>query len=180
MLATDAFKAYTSATGGVFDQATGLLQLTPDQFSNLQSLFFLIGDSTFELTANAQIFPRSLNSGLGGSADGIYLIAADVSALLALFGIVKGWMLTTNCRSVPPAVVVSTSSTGTRSWSASTACTTPRTRRLGSPPPPTHMTLVTRLGTTRRISVGLCERAGSFDIRYQMHQSDSFRGLSFS
>ncbi|KZP03468.1 aspartic peptidase A1 [Athelia psychrophila] len=78
MLATDAFKAYASATGGVFDQTTGLLQLTPDQYGNLQSLFFRIGDSTFELTANAQIFPRSLNSVYGGSADGIYLIAADI------------------------------------------------------------------------------------------------------
>ncbi|KZP14843.1 aspartic peptidase A1 [Athelia psychrophila] len=78
MLATDAFKAYTSATGGVFDQTTGLLQLTPDQYSNLQSLFFSIGGSTFELTANAQIFPRSLNSGFGGSAGHIYLIAADI------------------------------------------------------------------------------------------------------
>jgi len=44
VLATDAFKKYQEATGGVLDDKTGLLNITPDQFSNLQSLFFQIGD----------------------------------------------------------------------------------------------------------------------------------------
>ena len=40
----DAFDAYQTVTGAVLDSATGLLRLTPDQFANLQSLFFQIGD----------------------------------------------------------------------------------------------------------------------------------------
>ncbi len=40
LLATDAFEAYKTATGGVLDDATGLLKITNDQYANLQSLFF--------------------------------------------------------------------------------------------------------------------------------------------
>jgi len=77
LIATDAFKTYQEATGAVPDDATGLLKLTPEQFDKLESLFFIIGDIPFELTANAQIWPRSLNSAIGGAADGIYLIVSD-------------------------------------------------------------------------------------------------------
>ena len=38
------------------------------------------GGTTFELTANAQIWPRALNSTLGGDDDGIYLIVADLGS----------------------------------------------------------------------------------------------------
>ena len=34
--------------------------------------------STFEFTANAQIWPRSLNSAIGGTSGSIYLIVADL------------------------------------------------------------------------------------------------------
>ena len=40
----DAFDTYQTLTGAVLDSNTGLLRLTPDQFANLQSLFFQIGD----------------------------------------------------------------------------------------------------------------------------------------
>lgn len=76
-LATDAFQAYQEATGGTLDQTTGLLKITQDQYDALESLFFSINGATFELTKNAQIWPRSLNSELGGSSDDIYLVAAD-------------------------------------------------------------------------------------------------------
>jgi cathepsin E len=33
---------------------------------------------TFEFTANAQVWPRSLNSLIGGQAGNIYLIVADL------------------------------------------------------------------------------------------------------
>ena len=59
------------------DETTGLLKLSSSEFSRLQSLFFNIGGTTFEFTANAQIWPRSLNSTLGGDDDSIYLVAAD-------------------------------------------------------------------------------------------------------
>ena len=41
---TDAFDTYQNLTGAVLDSTTGLLRLTPDQFANLQSLFFHIGE----------------------------------------------------------------------------------------------------------------------------------------
>ncbi|EJC98896.1 acid protease [Fomitiporia mediterranea MF3/22] len=76
-LASDAFSAYQRATGATMDQATGLLKLSSSEFNNLQSLFFQIGGTTFEMTPNAQIWPRSLNSTLGGDDNSIYLVAAD-------------------------------------------------------------------------------------------------------
>jgi cathepsin E len=42
LLATDAYNRYVSATGAVFDNTTGLLQITSAQYTKLQSLFFHI------------------------------------------------------------------------------------------------------------------------------------------
>jgi cathepsin E len=44
------------------------------------NLLFLFShlQTTFELTPNAQIWPRSLNTDIGGTADGIYLIVNDL------------------------------------------------------------------------------------------------------
>ncbi|KAI0296358.1 aspartic peptidase domain-containing protein [Multifurca ochricompacta] len=78
LIATDAFDRYTSATGAVLDATTGLLTITPAQFANLQSLFFTTGGTTFELTANAQIWPRALNTLIGGTSGKIYLIVNDI------------------------------------------------------------------------------------------------------
>ncbi|EMD39767.1 hypothetical protein CERSUDRAFT_71628 [Gelatoporia subvermispora B] len=80
LLATDAFQAYQKATGATEDQATGLLSLTESQFDDLQSMFFAIGDTTFEFTANAQIWPRALNSVIGGEEGKIYLVASDLGS----------------------------------------------------------------------------------------------------
>jgi hypothetical protein len=35
---------------------------------------------TYELTANAQIWPRALNSVIGGSSNAIYLVTADLGS----------------------------------------------------------------------------------------------------
>ena len=70
---SDAFDTYQNLTGSTLDATTGLLRLNPDQVSNLQSLFFNIGGTTYEFTANAQIWPRSLNSTIGGEEGKIYL-----------------------------------------------------------------------------------------------------------
>ncbi|KAJ8474583.1 hypothetical protein ONZ51_g7130 [Trametes cubensis] len=78
LIASDAFATYQSLTGGVLDSTTGLLRITPEQFANLKSLFFHIGANTFEFTPNAQIWPRALNSALGGTDDAIYLIVSDI------------------------------------------------------------------------------------------------------
>jgi len=81
LIATDAFEAYQKATGGVLDNNTGLLNITQQQYDDLQSLFFKIGDCTYELTKNAQIWPRAMNSMLGGNDTNIFLITADLGSL---------------------------------------------------------------------------------------------------
>ncbi|GJE98860.1 A1 family peptidase [Phanerochaete sordida] len=78
LIASDAFATYQTLTGGVMDETVGLLSITPAQFANLQSLFFNIGGTAFELTPNAQIFPRTLNTAIGGTADDIFLIVSDL------------------------------------------------------------------------------------------------------
>ncbi|KAH8984538.1 aspartic peptidase domain-containing protein [Lactarius hatsudake] len=80
LIATDAFNRYKTATGAVLDGTTGLLKLTSTQFSNLQSLFFTAGGTSFELTANAQIWPRSLNTFIGGTTGSIYLVVNDIGS----------------------------------------------------------------------------------------------------
>jgi len=80
LLATDGFTRYRSATGAVADATTGLLRLTTAQFANLQSLFFTTSAGTFELTANAQIWPRALNSAIGGTSGNVYLIVGDLGS----------------------------------------------------------------------------------------------------
>jgi len=45
LLATDAFKAYQKATGGVVDSTTGLLTITQQQYDKLENLHFKIGNT---------------------------------------------------------------------------------------------------------------------------------------
>ncbi|CAL1694484.1 unnamed protein product [Somion occarium] len=80
LIASDALRRYQTATGAVLDNNTGLLRLTPAQFANLQSLFFTVNGATFELTANAQAWPRSLNTAIGGNTNSVYLIVADLGS----------------------------------------------------------------------------------------------------
>ncbi|KAG1842529.1 acid protease [Suillus subalutaceus] len=77
LIASDAFSTYQSATGGTPDESTGLLKISSDQYDKLSSLYFTTGGVTYELTPNAQIWPRSLNTAINGTTDGIYLIVAD-------------------------------------------------------------------------------------------------------
>ena len=79
LLATDAFQAYQDATGATLDNETGLLTISESQLSNLQSLFN-VGGTEYEFTANAQIWPRALNSTIGGQDGKIYLITADLGS----------------------------------------------------------------------------------------------------
>ncbi|EKM61852.1 uncharacterized protein PHACADRAFT_83207 [Phanerochaete carnosa HHB-10118-sp] len=80
LLASDAIATYQNLTGAVPDENTGLLTLTATQFASLESLFFNIGNTTFEFTPNAQLWPRSLNTAIGGNADSIYLIVGDIGS----------------------------------------------------------------------------------------------------
>ncbi|KAG6898540.1 hypothetical protein C0993_006100, partial [Termitomyces sp. T159_Od127] len=78
LIATDAFQKYRDAVGAVFDEDTGMLRINDTQFDKLQSLVFQIGGVNFELTPNAQLWPRALNTAIGGSNDSLYLIIADI------------------------------------------------------------------------------------------------------
>ncbi|KAF5377131.1 hypothetical protein D9757_008758 [Collybiopsis confluens] len=78
LMTTASFDAYIAATGGVLNENVGLFSITAAQFAALKPLEFNIGGTTFSLTANAQIFPRSLNVDIGGTANDIFLIAGDL------------------------------------------------------------------------------------------------------
>ncbi|KAF8879852.1 aspartic protease [Infundibulicybe gibba] len=78
LIASDAFVRYRTATGAVLDPVTGLLQITSAQFANLQTLSFVMPAKTLELTPNAQLWPRALNTAIGGVAGNIYLIIGDL------------------------------------------------------------------------------------------------------
>ncbi|KAG2172586.1 hypothetical protein INT44_002601 [Umbelopsis vinacea] len=79
-LGTNAYNAYQLATGAVRDNTTGLLAITTTQFASLQSLYFNIGGKTYEVTANAQIFPRQFIPLIGGNVNTIYLIVGDLKS----------------------------------------------------------------------------------------------------
>ncbi|TBU55956.1 aspartic peptidase A1 [Dichomitus squalens] len=77
LIPSDALATYQNITGAVLDEDTGFLSITKEQYDNLESLFFHIGKNTFEITPNAQIWPRALNTAIGGQAGSIYLILGD-------------------------------------------------------------------------------------------------------
>ncbi|KAK0466333.1 aspartic peptidase A1 [Desarmillaria tabescens] len=77
-IASDAFARYRTATGATLDSTTGLLRITTAQYASLSSLFFHINGVSYELTPNAQIWPRSLNTAIGGSSSAVYLIVNDI------------------------------------------------------------------------------------------------------
>ncbi|EIN04506.1 aspartic proteinase [Punctularia strigosozonata HHB-11173 SS5] len=79
-IATDAYNKYKSATGATLDSATGLLRITTSQYNSLSNLVFTIGSKTYTLTPNAQIWPRSLNSYIGGSSSYVYLVVNDIGS----------------------------------------------------------------------------------------------------
>ncbi|KAG6813213.1 hypothetical protein H0H92_013100 [Tricholoma furcatifolium] len=80
-IATDAYDRYVSATGATLDSTTGLLKITSAQYSALQPLYFNINGVAFELTPNAQLWPRSLNTAIGGSASDLYLVVNDIGSV---------------------------------------------------------------------------------------------------
>ena len=80
---SDAYQRYVNATGATLNETMGpgsggWLYMTPAQYENLQPLSFNVGNSTFELTPNAQIWPRELNSAIQGSDDLVYLVIHDI------------------------------------------------------------------------------------------------------
>ncbi|KAF8124518.1 aspartic proteinase [Boletus edulis] len=80
LIASNAYSAYQSATGATLDDNTGLLQLTTTQYDALQNLNFNIGSVAYALIPNGQIWPRSLNTYIGGTTDAIYSIVNDLGS----------------------------------------------------------------------------------------------------
>ncbi|KAG2360775.1 aspartic peptidase domain-containing protein, partial [Suillus spraguei] len=79
LIATDALAKYQSATGATLDEkVTGLLTVSSAKYNALKNLDFHIGKETYSLTPNAQIWPRSLNSYIGGRRGVIYLVVSDI------------------------------------------------------------------------------------------------------
>lgn len=78
LLATDCFRQYQKAVGGTVDSKTGLIKITSAQYSKLKTLDFKISTQTYGLNPNAQIWPRALNTKIGGDAGSIYLIVSDL------------------------------------------------------------------------------------------------------
>ncbi|CAO3666846.1 unnamed protein product [Umbelopsis ramanniana] len=88
---SDAYLAYQRATGAVLDKTTGLLTVTAAQYAAMQSIYFDIGGIKYEFTPNAQIFPRNLNTRVGGDANKIYLIISERAPIPGSnFGFVLG------------------------------------------------------------------------------------------
>ncbi|KAG2070273.1 acid protease [Suillus decipiens] len=77
LIATDAYQKYRLATGAEYDHATKLLTIPEDKYGALHNLDFHIGGQTYSLTPNAQIWPRSLNTKMGGKEASIYLVIGD-------------------------------------------------------------------------------------------------------
>ncbi|KAI6145240.1 aspartic peptidase domain-containing protein [Pisolithus tinctorius] len=78
LIASDAFNQYRSLTGAVSDSATGMLRITTLQYIALQNLNFNINGVTYTLTPNGQIWPRALNTYIGGSSSYVYLVVNDI------------------------------------------------------------------------------------------------------
>lgn len=60
------------------DPTTNLLTITSAQYANLTTLSFNVGDTSYDLTPNAQIWPRSLNAAVGGNSSAIYLVVNNI------------------------------------------------------------------------------------------------------
>ncbi|KAF7327735.1 Aspartic proteinase [Mycena kentingensis (nom. inval.)] len=80
LLASDALHEYQKSTGAVLDKPTGLLRITEAQFCNLKPLVLHIGGRAFTMTPDAQVFPRVLNTDLGGEPDALYLVVGDLGS----------------------------------------------------------------------------------------------------
>jgi len=78
LIASNAFSQYESLTGGRIDANTGLLKISSAQFAALKTLTFVVGGVSFGLTPNGQIWPRALNTDIGGVAGAIYLIVGNI------------------------------------------------------------------------------------------------------
>ncbi|QRV79816.1 aspartyl protease [Ceratobasidium sp. AG-Ba] len=75
-----AFKVYSdSLPGSKTDDKTGLLEIPKESVGKMKSLFYIINGVSYEFTPNAQLWPRALNTALGGKADAYYSVVGALS-----------------------------------------------------------------------------------------------------
>ncbi|KAG6328727.1 hypothetical protein ID866_10362 [Astraeus odoratus] len=77
---SDTFMTYQAATGAAIDffDLNKRLTITQEQYRNLQSLSIFIGDQSYDLSPNAQIYPRS------SSSEQIYLVIKSLASEASL------------------------------------------------------------------------------------------------
>ncbi|KZS98725.1 acid protease [Sistotremastrum niveocremeum HHB9708] len=83
LLSPGAYALYLAVTGAIPDQTTGFLKISNANLGRLQNLNFKINGVTYVLTPNAQLWPHSLNTLIGGKEDANYLIVADIGTAFA-------------------------------------------------------------------------------------------------
>jgi len=120
--------------------------ISSDQYANLSSLYFNIGGVSYELTPNAQIWPRSLNSDIGGTSDGIYLIVGDSGSDSG-----SGLDFVNGHGFLYAACFLSKQLTDSPLDNDFTRCSTQQTPKSGSPRPCTPTRHLTNRGHSREI-----------------------------
>ncbi|CAE7189071.1 unnamed protein product [Rhizoctonia solani] len=75
---SEAFQLYSGALpGSKMDKATGLLEIPEESIGAMKPLFFIINGVSYELTPNAQLWPRTSNTILGGKANAYYSVVSS-------------------------------------------------------------------------------------------------------
>ena len=94
------------------------LTMTSSQHANLQTPSFDIGDPSYNLIPNAQIWPRSLNYVVGGASNSIYLIVNDIGFPEGLaFNFIDGYTFLYDLVSHPQILVLTSSTHSERFYS---------------------------------------------------------------
>jgi hypothetical protein len=79
LLSSSGFKAYQNATGAQLDTKTGLLKVDQSQYESMGNMTVSVEGRDFEVTRDAQRWPKALNGSIGGDDDSVYLAIGDVS-----------------------------------------------------------------------------------------------------
>ncbi|KAJ7643835.1 acid protease [Roridomyces roridus] len=83
LLPQNVYELYQQKTGAKVDQTTGLLTVTQAQYEKMESLYFCVGGEKYEITPNAQIWPRKEDSTLNIPSGEIALVVASIGDIKA-------------------------------------------------------------------------------------------------
>ncbi|KAG9312006.1 family A1 protease [Chiua virens] len=82
-LAPRPFERYRRATGATLDSVTGTLKLNSSQFASLKTLTLKVGNDSYDLCPEAQVWPPSRNAEIGGDPGSFYLTVANLGGFPA-------------------------------------------------------------------------------------------------